>query len=160
MDRVLADSNNFSLAAIRKIEYGDKKVQVIYNPNSGKKINIKQRIKDKFAENGIRYDIFETQGKLDSFFFIRDQLDIESCSALVLVGGDGTIHEGINGLMSRQDKKKVPIGYIPNGSGNDNCRGFCLFEVDRALDYLIKGHLIRIDLIKVLLDYETEEELD
>jgi len=39
----------------------------------------------------------------------------------VAVGGDGTLHEVINGMMFRQDKKRVPIALIPNGTGNDFC---------------------------------------
>jgi len=46
---------------------------------------------------------------------------IKNFSAIIISGGDGTIHEVINGLMRRQDKKKLPIALIPNGSGNDTC---------------------------------------
>ena len=40
---------------------------------------------------------------------------------LVAAGGDGSYHEVVNGMLVRPDKKKVPIGMIPNGSGNDTC---------------------------------------
>ena len=40
---------------------------------------------------------------------------------MVCVGGDGTIHEFANGLLMRKDKKKIPIAFIPNGTGNDLC---------------------------------------
>jgi diacylglycerol kinase (ATP) len=39
--------------------------------------------------------------------------------AIIVVGGDGTIHEVVNGI----GKYRVPIGYIPGGSGNDFGRG-------------------------------------
>lgn len=38
---------------------------------------------------------------------------------IIVVGGDGTIHEVINGLT----KHTIPIGFIPAGSGNDFARG-------------------------------------
>lgn len=38
---------------------------------------------------------------------------------LVIVGGDGTLHEVINGMGNR----RIPIAYIPTGSGNDFKRG-------------------------------------
>mmetsp|Transcript_6325 Transcript_6325/g.10292 ORF Transcript_6325/g.10292 Transcript_6325/m.10292 type:complete len:201 (-) Transcript_6325:456-1058(-) len=143
---------------VGKVEY-TKPVQIVYNPNSGKKIDIKARIRETLDQHKIKYEFFETQGSRDAFNFIRD-MDISSRSAIVLVGGDGTIHEGINGLMAREDKLKLPISLIPNGSGNDNCRGLSLFDPVTALNYLVKGHLIKTDLNKVLLDYETEQELD
>ena len=47
--------------------------------------------------------------------------EIDKYSALILVGGDGTFHESINGILKRTDKKLIPIGLIPNGSGDDYC---------------------------------------
>ena len=40
---------------------------------------------------------------------------------MVAVGGDGTMHEVVNGMLHRKDKKRLPIAFIPNGSGNDLC---------------------------------------
>mmetsp|Transcript_35938 Transcript_35938/g.55213 ORF Transcript_35938/g.55213 Transcript_35938/m.55213 type:complete len:184 (-) Transcript_35938:631-1182(-) len=154
LGKMVKDPENFKLIDVGKVEY-TKPVQIVYNPASGKKINIKSRMRETLDKNGITYNFFETQGPLDAFNFIKD-MDISSRSAIVLVGGDGTIHEGINGLMAREDKRKVPICLIPNGSGNDNCRGLSLFDSDTALKYLLKGHIIKTDLVKVLLDYETE----
>lgn len=39
---------------------------------------------------------------------------------LVVVGGDGTMDEVINGI---EDFSQIHFGYIPTGSGNDLCRG-------------------------------------
>lgn len=65
--------------------------------------------------------------------------EIDLFSALILVGGDGTIHEGINGLMRRQDKKRIPVGLLPNGSGDDACGSISLEinDIHKALDYII-----------------------
>lgn len=40
---------------------------------------------------------------------------------IVVVGGDGTLHDVVNGLqeLGRSD---IPVGYIPNGTGNDFAR--------------------------------------
>ncbi|MBO1003285.1 diacylglycerol/lipid kinase family protein [Pseudogracilibacillus auburnensis] len=38
---------------------------------------------------------------------------------IVVIGGDGTMHEVINGLKNKQ----IPISFIPSGSGNDFARG-------------------------------------
>ncbi len=42
---------------------------------------------------------------------------------IVVVGGDGTIHEVINGLI---DYPHIPCTFIPAGSGNDFAKGFAI----------------------------------
>ncbi|MBM6613586.1 diacylglycerol kinase family lipid kinase [Desemzia sp. RIT804] len=42
-------------------------------------------------------------------------------SLIIVIGGDGTIHESLNGLGERY--ASIPLGYIPSGSGNDFARG-------------------------------------
>ena len=59
----------------------------------------------------------------------------------------------------REDKKRIPVGFIPNGSGNDLCHNLGILTVDKALDYIVKGDLIKMDISKVLLDHEKEEEI-
>lgn len=40
---------------------------------------------------------------------------------IVVIGGDGTLHDVVNGLqdLGRPD---IPVGYVPNGTGNDFAR--------------------------------------
>jgi diacylglycerol kinase family enzyme len=46
---------------------------------------------------------------------------LEDYDAIMAVGGDGSFHEVINGMLKRSDHTKLPIGLIPNGTGNDLC---------------------------------------
>ena len=46
---------------------------------------------------------------------------LTSTTILVVVGGDGTLHETLNGLHHAD--VQATIGYIPCGSGNDFARG-------------------------------------
>ena len=57
-------------------------------------------------------------------------IDLDKYSALVAVGGDGTYHEVVNGMLHRADKKKIPVSFIPNGSGNDTLRGLGVLDVN------------------------------
>lgn len=57
----------------------------------------------------------------------KDDSDIR----LIVIGGDGTIHEVINGIT---DFEKICLGVIPNGSGNDFARGLKLSGT--PLEYL------------------------
>lgn len=62
-------------------------------------------------------------------------------------------------MMSRSDKKKLPIALIPTGKANDLAGALSINDVDRGLDYIIKGQNIRIDLMKILIDHEKEEDI-
>ena len=76
------------------------------------------------------------------------------------MGGDGTLHEVTNGMMFRDDKKKVPLAFIPNGSGNDTCKSIGIFSIDQAIDYIKKGDLVKIDLNRVLVDSDNFDEIE
>ncbi len=41
---------------------------------------------------------------------------------VVAVGGDGTVHEVVNGLMQIDAPTRPALGILPIGSGNDTCR--------------------------------------
>ena len=40
---------------------------------------------------------------------------------LIVIGGDGTLHDVVNGLQ-RQGHPEVAIGYVPTGTGDDFAR--------------------------------------
>ena len=47
----------------------------------------------------------------------------QGCRMVVAAGGDGTIHEVVNGLISEaSDKPDITLGIIPCGTGNDFAR--------------------------------------
>lgn len=110
-------------------------------------------------DKGIEFELYSTTGEMDGFSYVKDRLDIDNCSAIAIVGGDGSVHEAVNGLLNREDKKKVPLLLLPNGSGNDYARCFQLEDVDQGLEYMKKGHVIKVDVVKIILDYKSEEEL-
>lgn len=45
-------------------------------------------------------------------------------SCVVVIGGDGTLHEVIQGLMSTSMDDPIPTAYIPAGTGNDFARAY------------------------------------
>lgn len=50
---------------------------------------------------------------------IESKVDGEHVKGIVVIGGDGTMHEVMNGLQHHD----LPITFIPGGSGNDFARG-------------------------------------
>lgn len=61
--------------------------------------------------------------------------------------------------MAREDQRKLPIAVIPNGSGNDLCSSIGIFDLDDALNYILKSECIYLDTIRCLFDHDSEETL-
>ncbi len=76
----------------------------------------------------------------------RNDLD-----ALVVVGGDGMVHLGVQICAGR---KNLPLGIVSSGSGNDAANTFGLpeYEIEQAVDRIyegLHGDVTAVDLGKV-----------
>ena len=113
-----------------KARLTDKPVAVIYNPTSGKRLNICEKIEAKLGEHGIQVRFYETLSYMHAWKLAGGEIDFAEHSAIAAVGGDGTMHEVINGMLQRTDGLTLPISFIPNGSGNDLVGCFGIKSID------------------------------
>lgn len=68
---------------------------------------------------------------------ISESASAEEPVSIIVVGGDGTLDEVLNGLIL---EKYIRIGCIPTGSGNDFCKGLSLIsDSEKALRFLLAG---------------------
>jgi YegS/Rv2252/BmrU family lipid kinase len=66
---------------------------------------------------------------------------------VVAVGGDGTVHEVLNGLMRIPTESRPALAILPTGSGNDTCRTLGIpFDVSDAAVILATGERRRFDV--------------
>lgn len=73
--------------------------------------------------------------------------DAQGYDVLVAVGGDGTVHEVLNGIMARPEGDRPALGLIPTGSGNDTRRTVGVPEdIAEATLALISGRRRRFDI--------------
>lgn len=91
-----------------------KRLKIIFNPVSGRGLSDKalQKIIQYFENYDYLLDLLKTAKRGDAFQGANDIDD--NLSAIVAIGGDGTINEIVNGLHD----KNIPIGIIPIGTGN------------------------------------------
>jgi YegS/Rv2252/BmrU family lipid kinase len=69
---------------------------------------------------------------------------------VVAVGGDGTAHEVINGLMQIPAERRPKFGVIPLGSGNDFAYGLGMHhDPVQAMQQIFSGRTKRIDVIRI-----------
>jgi len=66
---------------------------------------------------------------------------------LVVLGGDGTIHETVNGLMTIPEAQRPTLALLPMGSGNDYARTLNLsFKLEESLEQLLDSSPKLLDL--------------
>ena len=78
----------------------------------------------------------------------------EGCQFLIAMGGDGTLHEIINGvLQSSVPPEEYPIiGLLPYGSANDFARTVGITtSIENLIDYIQSRSTQKIDLGKIIL---------
>lgn len=74
---------------------------------------IQDKLRQRLAELGIDGEIAKTAGPGDATKMVRDAIE-RGFNTVVAVGGDGTLHEVINGIT----RDNVAVGVIPIGRGN------------------------------------------
>jgi len=66
---------------------------------------------------------------------------------VIAMGGDGTVHEVMNGLMQIHEEKRPILGIVPVGSGNDFAHGIGISTTStEALVYALDGKPSTVDL--------------
>ena len=132
-----------------------RKMLLIVNPTGGIRngLRILETIKPIFDKGGIELEIIETKYAGHAKDIAR-AMEIEKFEGLCLVGGDGTMHEAINGMYTRLDKKKIPIGLIAAGTGNSLMHDFDCLDPAEATSWIIKGYTKKIDLAQINMEHK------
>jgi len=115
---------------------------------SGNARDIFNSIRPQLEKNGIALTVYESE-YAGHPIELGKSMDLEGMDGILAIGGDGTLHELINGLMNREDGKTVPVGMIPGGSGNSFLYGFDVRTPEAALERILAGNSQRIDLAKI-----------
>ena len=124
------------------------------NPHGGTKKGpqILKKVKPIFEASGTDLFIIETTfaGHAKD---LANQLDLTEYDGFIGIGGDGTLHEIINGMLSRPDGKKIPIGIIPGGSGNSYMHDLQLTSPLKAAKAIIQGNTKFLDTARVEVNH-------
>lgn len=83
---------------------------------------------------------------------LAEQAAREGFATVVAAGGDGTVHEVMNGIM-RSERRDVAFGVLPLGSGNDYARLIEVpFDAEGMVARLRSDRLWPLDVGEVVLD--------
>ncbi|MDP6936713.1 MAG: diacylglycerol kinase family lipid kinase [Candidatus Marinimicrobia bacterium] len=126
------------------------KYVITVNPHGGKKLGprLLNRVKPLFEAEEVDLFVIETTyaGHAQD---LAHQLDFSEFDGFLAIGGDGTLHEVVNGMLSRPDKQRIPIGIIPGGSGNSYMHDLELTDPIKAAKAIIQGNTRIVDAARV-----------
>ncbi|MFQ5420022.1 MAG: diacylglycerol/lipid kinase family protein [Anaerolineae bacterium] len=130
------------------------RVKVILNPRSdqGRAIQTKEQIVAAARPfGGVELVTTERSGHATE---LARQASDEGVDLVVAAGGDGTVHEVVNGLI-RGGQADTRLGIIPIGSGNDFAfnLGLPLKNLEAAVARLFQGQERVVDLGRVEDEY-------
>jgi YegS/Rv2252/BmrU family lipid kinase len=80
---------------------------------------------------------------------------------IIAMGGDGTVHEVINGVMQVPEDQRPMLGVVPVGSGNDFAHAIGVpTKSDHALLHALNGEFSRVDLGLMTDEHGKKEYFD
>jgi YegS/Rv2252/BmrU family lipid kinase len=128
------------------------RVKVILNPSAdlGRGILKKEIIKSEGEKwGGFDLVVTDRQGHASK---LAHQAVGEGYDVIVAAGGDGTVHEVVNGML-QDGKPRSKLGVIPIGTGNDFAYGTNIpKEIPAAVEHIFRDHSRPIDLAEVVDD--------
>ena len=119
---------------------------IISNPKAGKKKSRKviEIVKEIFGKRGVDYTLYETQEAGDGTKFAK-QASEEGATDFIVVGGDGTVNEVLNGL---KEPEKCRLGIVPAGTGNDFVEAVGIpMDTQEAVLNILDGEALETDYL-------------
>lgn len=116
----------------------------IVNPvaGKGKALDIVPNVERICKQYNCSYDMRYTEGPRDAEKIAREA-EKQDYERIIVIAGDGTLNEAINGL----EDMKAAVGVIPGGSGNDFLRTINPHtDIDEIIYDNIFGDIIEVDL--------------
>lgn len=122
---------------------------ILFNPISGKGRSQKvlTRITNELNTRKIDFRLHSTEYPGHATFITADLNGAQSHTDLIVIGGDGSFNEVLNGII---DFDKINLGFIPAGTGNDYAKaaGIPLNPL-KALELILAGKTKKTDYMQL-----------
>lgn len=119
---------------------------VIVNPSAGRGSEVERRTRAALDARAIDYTIVVSRSGDHVAELVRRGRAV-GAHRFVSVGGDGTAHLVLNGLMDRPWDEPPQLAVLPAGSGSDFIKTFALpKKLEAAADHLLTPEVYRCDV--------------
>lgn len=99
-----------------------EKWYTILNPNAGSRLGEKDwpSIEQEFNNQGITFELATTRCRLDAVQITIQAIE-QGYRKFIVIGGDGTLNEVVNGIMQQTfvEPAQILLGMVSVGTGND-----------------------------------------
>ncbi|MDO7906274.1 YegS/Rv2252/BmrU family lipid kinase [Paenibacillus sp. JX-17] len=126
-----------------------RQAMMISNPSSGREEAQRyvDQVRDVLASQGYEVILNETAGEGDATDFCRSACR-DACDLVVSIGGDGTLHETINGMIDQDHRPR--LGVVPLGTVNDFARALHIpLDPEQAIATLNSSRVHPVDLGRI-----------
>ncbi|HET9015074.1 MAG TPA: diacylglycerol kinase family protein [Thermomicrobiaceae bacterium] len=139
-----------------------RQIDAIVNPVAGHGRTRRRwpGVRERLAALGFDIRVHETTGPDHATTIARDLL-LEGSRDILVVGGDGTVNEVVNGFFTdgAPIAPDATLGVVPGGTGRDFCRSLGIRSLDDALASLALGRVTRIDVGRITYQH-GEDRID
>ena len=118
------------------------KCWVILNPASGT-ADHSEYIQQRVAEHGYHLETTEHE---DHAIALTQTAIAHDVDVLAIAGGDGTVHEVLQGLNNADALEEVTIGVLPTGTANIFANNLGIKDIEHGFDVLEVGERRQIDV--------------
>ena len=127
---------------------------LIVNPNSGRK-NFRKSwtlIQNSLDTKNVSYNFEFTRFKKDEIRLVQKAIT-SGFRKIIVVGGDGTFHHTVNGIMQQNICKSsdIKLGIIPLGTGNDWIKTYQIpNHIEKSIDVILTNKTYYQDIGKII----------
>ena len=138
-----------------------RRCHAVVNPRGGKHqgIAILEQVRPVFDAAGWDLAISVT-GYPGHARELARTLPLDGYHGLCVFGGDGTVHEVVNGLMERGQRSLLPLGLIPTGSANTLHQHLHCADPLMAARRIVAGRTSRLDVVRVTMGTQVVYSVD
>ena len=127
------------------------KVLLIANPKSGI-LSYEDSLNDVisiFKKYDIEYTLSKTEYAGHAVDLVK-KTDLNQYDSVCAMGGDGTLFEVLNGMLTRSENERIPISIIPSGTGNSFMKTVGIENVVDAVGKISKNEPKKLDMMRAV----------
>ncbi|NLF68955.1 MAG: diacylglycerol kinase family lipid kinase [Candidatus Anammoximicrobium sp.] len=127
-----------------------KRYILVVNPQGGTRrgLAVLEQVRPIFAAAGGELEVRVTEHSGHARR-IAQESDISRYDGFCTIGGDGTVHEVVSGLMQRSEGPTIPLGLIAGGTGNVLAEHLGCTDPVEAARRVLAGRTSPLDVARV-----------